>query len=546
MDKGVKTYQAPHLGRVLFTFLVGATVLIASVGCGASRSASAQTNPTPVVASASGTDQGVGVIPTPTPVPAAPTPTTVPAIPAATDLAQRDASGKALPSGGWSIGSLAVAFRAPAVVGQALIPQVEVAKVGQAYTGQPTAQGTVISPTGQWVNAQIDLKGLGPGQYTWQARFVDSETKRAGNWVAFADGKGGFGVVGQPPTIQGASVTGATASIKGVSLIGAKGSATVHWTAQANPSSALARIAYVVSQQATAPKDAPANATALAPSATSLPLDKLGDGAWYVHLWAQDQAGQTSPPATVAVEVERAAPVIGNVLYRTWATNPEYQKLPINFTVSQPSSVDVTIFPAASTTPIRAFRLGSQAANHQIQINWDGKDAKGQIVAPGAYRFMVTAVDDAGNQGQGMYSGLTIINKVIKVSLKNESMTAYEGSKVFVTTLVTTGGQELPTPTGQYEIIEKAAPFVFHAQYPKGSPFWFPDVKSNFAMLFYQQGADFIHDAPWRSIYGPGTNGPGIPGQARTGSHGCVETPHAAMVKLYPWTPMGTPVIVTQ
>jgi lipoprotein-anchoring transpeptidase ErfK/SrfK len=64
-------------------------------------------------------------------------------------------------------------------------------------------------------------------------------------------------------------------------------------------------------------------------------------------------------------------------------------------------------------------------------------------------------------------------------------------------------------------------------------------------MLFDPAGANFIHDAPWRSVFGPGTNGPGIPGDTYDGSHGCVELPTAAMSQLYPWTALGTPVVVT-
>src|SRR6185437_9038910 len=125
-----------------------------------------------------------------------------------------------------------------------------------------------------------------------------------------------------------------------------------------------------------------------------------------------------------------------------------------------------------------------------IKVEWDGKDAKGQFVPTGSYRFMVNAVDAAGNQAQAIYTGLTLTDKLIKVSLSKQQMIAYAGDTAFATTVVTTGGQALPTPTGQFEIIEKSSPFVFHAQYPKGSPYWFPDVTSHYAMLFNQPGAD--------------------------------------------------------
>jgi lipoprotein-anchoring transpeptidase ErfK/SrfK len=59
-----------------------------------------------------------------------------------------------------------------------------------------------------------------------------------------------------------------------------------------------------------------------------------------------------------------------------------------------------------------------------------------------------------------------------------------------------------------------------------------------YAMEFLS-GGYFIHDAPWRSAYGPGTNG-------SNGTHGCINTPRSAgqMDFLYNWADMGTTVVV--
>jgi lipoprotein-anchoring transpeptidase ErfK/SrfK len=45
-----------------------------------------------------------------------------------------------------------------------------------------------------------------------------------------------------------------------------------------------------------------------------------------------------------------------------------------------------------------------------------------------------------------------------------------------------------------------------------------------------------IHDAPWRSQYGPGTQD--------AGTHGCVNVPRPAMDQLYAWAPACTPVLI--
>lgn len=513
------------------------------VGCSGSQPAAVAGATNPGVGSNAGSPGGAaGSSPA---QPPAPDPTPIPTVAAATDLAQQTADEKTLTPNGWGVKSIVVSFSAPAGVGQSLIPQVEVEKTGEPFQGNPTVQGAPVAATGASVSATITLKDLSPGQYKWQARFADASTKQNGPWSIFDNGDAGFGIVDAPPTVQNLAVTGASQQVAGVPAAAAKDHPELNWTIAGVPSAAVDHLAFLADQQKQAPDTPPDKAKSLAATAQSVSLDDLKDGDWYLHLWALDKAGETSAPATVAVTVLRTPPQISNVLFRSWATNPDYQTVPINFQLSQPSTVSVVIMPADSDTVIRSYDLGQQKAGQKITVSWDGKDAKGKIVAPGSYRFMVNAVDAVGNKTQALYKGVTITNKVIKVSLATESMTAYEGSQEFLHTLVTTGGQELPTRPGTFEILSKQSPFIFHAQYPKGSPFWFPDIKSNMAMLYDQPDADFIHDAPWRSEYGPGTNGPGIPGSARTGSHGCVETPHDAMAKLYQWTPLGTPVIVS-
>ena len=55
-------------------------------------------------------------------------------------------------------------------------------------------------------------------------------------------------------------------------------------------------------------------------------------------------------------------------------------------------------------------------------------------------------------------------------------------------------------------------------------------------MLFADDGY-FLHDAPWRTVWGPGAN-------LTRGSHGCINVPTATMASLYGWAAVGTTVIV--
>jgi len=191
---------------------------------------------------------------------------------------------------------------------------------------------------------------------------------------------------------------------------------------------------------------------------------------------------------------------------------------------------------------VRTWNLGEKDA---ASVQWDGKDNNGQALPPGKYRFRLDASDKPGRVAQSLTEDtLALTNKRIVVSLSQQRLVAYQGDQVFLDTLVTTGGPELPTPVGTFHILEKRSPFTFKSPWPKGSPFWYPDSPTTYAMLFEDSGY-FIHDAPWRSWYGPGSNATaGTPGGNGTGTHGCVNVPFAAQAKLWGWTDVGTPVIV--
>ena len=126
--------------------------------------------------------------------------------------------------------------------------------------------------------------------------------------------------------------------------------------------------------------------------------------------------------------------------------------------------------------------------------------------------------------------------KLIVVSLAKQSLTAYENGRVVLTTVVATGRPALPTPPGTFHIKAKYAPFRFVSPWPKGSPYWYASAWVKYAMLF-EDGGYFLHDAPWRTVYGPGAN-------LTNGTHGCVNIPLNAMTFLYRWASVGTTVIV--
>jgi lipoprotein-anchoring transpeptidase ErfK/SrfK len=131
--------------------------------------------------------------------------------------------------------------------------------------------------------------------------------------------------------------------------------------------------------------------------------------------------------------------------------------------------------------------------------------------------------------------------KVITLSLSLQEMVFYQDGCVVKATAVSTGRPQLRTPSGTFHIFNKQSPFQFISPWPKSSPFYYYPSWVSWVMEF-AGGGYFIHDAPWES---PGAYGPGSQDNPSAASHGCVHVPTPVMQWAYPWTPDGTPVIIT-
>jgi lipoprotein-anchoring transpeptidase ErfK/SrfK len=126
--------------------------------------------------------------------------------------------------------------------------------------------------------------------------------------------------------------------------------------------------------------------------------------------------------------------------------------------------------------------------------------------------------------------------RVIRISLSAQHLWALDDGKAVVSTDVTTGMPALPTPAGTYRITAMYSPYRFISPWARGSPYYYDPLWVDFAMLF-AAGGYFIHDASWQRNFGPG-------GNLKTGSHGCVNVPPAAMPALYRWARIGDLVVV--
>jgi lipoprotein-anchoring transpeptidase ErfK/SrfK len=130
--------------------------------------------------------------------------------------------------------------------------------------------------------------------------------------------------------------------------------------------------------------------------------------------------------------------------------------------------------------------------------------------------------------------------QVILVSLSKQWLWAYQDGRRVFATPITTGRAELETPIGAFHVLDKVSDVMFTSPWPKESPYYYPPARVTYA-LFFREGGYYIHDAPWRHAFGPGTNGPHVSpdGKREDGSHGCVNVVTSAGKWLYTWAHVG-------
>ncbi|GAC1326729.1 MAG: hypothetical protein NVS2B16_30130 [Chloroflexota bacterium] len=281
-------------------------------------------------------------------------------------------------------------------------------------------------------------------------------------------------------------------------------------------------------------------------SNTSVTLAGLDTGTYYLHVLARDNAGNWGSTTTFPTHIDVTPPGLAHVRFNEFAFDPQFQPLRVSFVVTRPATtVRVGIYRQNDGTAVRLFRLGSLHTGQAAAVWWHGTDAIGQRATPGAYRVYIRAVDRWGHSSLSGWSDFLVNYKRIVVSLRQQKLWAYDGDRLLKTSLVTTGNRALPTPRGIYAVMGKFHPFTFHSPWPKSSPYYYQPSKVEHALLF-RDGGYFIHDAPWRSAFGPGTNAAlGKPGNNYTGTHGCINTPPGVAAWLYDWAPDGTVVQVT-
>ncbi len=134
--------------------------------------------------------------------------------------------------------------------------------------------------------------------------------------------------------------------------------------------------------------------------------------------------------------------------------------------------------------------------------------------------------------------------KVLVISLREQTLRAYQNGKMVYWSYVTTGRFELPSWPGLHYAMYHIDHTKFTSPEPKNSPFWYAPTPITYGIAYAPNGF-FIHDAWWRSEFGPDTNLPHWdPAAFNGGSHGCINLPTENMQWVWAWTPDGAPIIV--
>lgn len=122
-------------------------------------------------------------------------------------------------------------------------------------------------------------------------------------------------------------------------------------------------------------------------------------------------------------------------------------------------------------------------------------------------------------------------NKRIVVDRSEHMIYAYEGSKLFLRTKVSTGLESSPTPVGTFTVFKKTPSRYMQGPLPgiNDNAFDLPGVPWN---LYFTEDGAVIHGSYWHDRYGTDQ------------SSGCINLPPEVAKILYDWAELGTTVTV--
>lgn len=142
----------------------------------------------------------------------------------------------------------------------------------------------------------------------------------------------------------------------------------------------------------------------------------------------------------------------------------------------------------------------------------------------------VTPVSDHDELLSGTVVAST--TKRIVVDRSDQTLTAYNGSEVFIQSSISTGLELTPTPRGEFTIYKKTPSRYMQGPLPNLISKQYYDLPGVPWNLYFTEGGAVIHGAYWHESFG------------KPYSHGCVNMTPAEAQKLYHWAEVGTKVLV--
>lgn len=202
----------------------------------------------------------------------------------------------------------------------------------------------------------------------------------------------------------------------------------------------------------------------------------------------------------------------------TWRANP----YATHYEVFMSTSSDNSTFVKQFTTPRLYYNTTKLTVGKTYYFRIRPIYKSGSTTIEGTSNKKSQKITD---RAYGDYVGSTYI----EISIDQQHMWAYKNGSQIASTDVVTGNQgDCDTPKGYHEIVGKSRNIYLNgAGYSSFVEYWIAFIGSSYG----------IHDASWRSEFGN-------PIYKGNGSHGCVNTPYAAVQKIYNNFSYGTPVII--
>ncbi len=121
-------------------------------------------------------------------------------------------------------------------------------------------------------------------------------------------------------------------------------------------------------------------------------------------------------------------------------------------------------------------------------------------------------------------------SKKIVVDISDQTLTAYQGDKIFMKVNVSTGITGTPTPLGKFNVLSKTPSRYMQGPLPGMTDVY--DLPGVPWVMYFTIGGAALHGTYWHNEFG------------KKHSHGCVNLTVEDSYKLYGWAAVGTRVIV--